>query len=215
MIYVKILLVEDNLDIVSNLTTLLSNNNYLVEYATTIKEALEKLNKTYSLVILDISLPDGLGTDLFLEIKKNYQIPSIFLTAKDLESDIVNGFNLGIDDYITKPFLSGELLARINKILNVNKLIKVSNITIDTNKMLVLKDNQEINLTSLEYQLLLLLFTNLNKVVTRDKIIDKIFDLTGNDVYDNTITVYIKRIREKLDTDIIKTIKGVGYRVDI
>ena len=206
---------EDNLDIVSNLTTLLSNNNYLVEYATTIKEALEKLNKTYSLVILDISLPDGLGTDLFLEIKKNYQIPSIFLTAKDLESDIVNGFNLGIDDYITKPFLSGELLARINKILNVNKLIKVSNITIDTNKMLVLKDNQEINLTSLEYQLLLLLFTNLNKVVTRDKIIDKIFDLTGNDVYDNTITVYIKRIREKLDTDIIKTIKGVGYRVDI
>lgn len=211
----KILLVEDNLDIVSNLTTLLSNNNYLVEYGTTIKEALEKLNKTYSLVILDISLPDGLGTDLFLEIKKNYQIPSIFLTAKDLESDIVNGFNLGIDDYITKPFLSGELLARINKILNVNKLIKVSNITIDTNKMLVLKDNQEINLTSLEYQLLLLLFTNLNKVVTRDKIIDKIFDLTGNDVYDNTITVYIKRIREKLDTDIIKTIKGVGYRVDI
>ena len=194
---------------------MLSNNNYLVEYATTIKEALEKLNKTYSLVILDISLPDGLGTDLFLEIKKNYQIPSIFLTAKDLESDIVNGFNLGIDDYITKPFLSGELLARINKILNVNKLIKVSNITIDTNKMLVLKDNQEINLTSLEYQLLLLLFTNLNKVVTRDKIIDKIFDLTGNDVYDNTITVYIKRIREKLDTDIIKTIKGVGYRVDI
>lgn len=215
MIYVKILLVEDNLDIVSNLTTLLSNNNYLVEYATTIKEALKKLNKTYSLVILDIFLPDGLGTDLFLEIKKNYQIPSIFLTAKDLESDIVNGFNLGIDDYITKPFLSGELLARINKILNVNKLIKVSNITIDTNKMLVLKDNQEINLTSLEYQLLLLLFTNLNKVITRDKIIDKIFDLTGNDVYDNTITVYIKRIREKLDTDIIKTVKGVGYRVDI
>lgn len=215
MIYVKILLVEDNLDIVSNLTTLLSNNNYLVEYATTIKEALKKLNKTYSLVILDIFLPDGLGTDLFLEIKKNYQIPSIFLTAKDLESDIVNGFNLGIDDYITKPFLSGELLARINKILNVNKLIKVSNITIDTNKMIVLKDNQEINLTSLEYQLLLLLFTNLNKVITRDKIIDKIFDLTGNDVYDNTITVYIKRIREKLDTDIIKTVKGVGYRVDI
>ena len=211
----KILLVEDNLDIVSNLITLLSNNNYLVEYATTIKEALKKLNKTYSLVILDISLPDGLGTDLFLEIKKNYQIPSIFLTAKDLESDKVNGFNLGIDDYITKPFLSGELLARINKILNVNKLIKVSNITIDTNKMIVLKDNQEINLTSLEYQLLLLLFTNLNKVITRDKIIDKIFDLTGNDVYDNTITVYIKRIREKLDTDIIKTVKGVGYRVDI
>ena len=133
----KILLVEDNLDIVSNLTTLLSNNNYLVEYATTIKEALKKLNKTYSLVILDISLPDGLETDLFLEIKKNYQIPSIFLTAKDLESDIVNGFNLGIDDYITKPFLSGELLARINKILNVNKLIKVSNIHLMSTKPFV------------------------------------------------------------------------------
>ena len=111
----------------------------------------------------------------------------------------------------------GELLARIKRILNrsiKNNIIKVQDIKIDTEKMTVYKNNQEVNLTTLEYNILLLLFTNLNRVITRDIIIDKIFLLTGNDVYDNTVTVYIKRIREKLNTNIIKTIKGVGYRVD-
>ena len=212
----KILLIEDNLDIIKSLTYLLSSNNYLVVSKTTIKDSIQELeNNKFALAIIDISLPDGSGMDLFKYIKDNYELPSIFLTAKDLEEDIVQGFNLGIDDYITKPFLPGELLARINKIIGTkNKTIKVADIEIDLDKMLVYKNKQEIVLTSLEYQILLLLFTNLNKVITRDKIIDKIFDLTGNDVYDNTVTVYIKRIREKLDTDLIKTIKGVGYRVD-
>ena len=212
----KILLIEDNLDIIKSLTYLLSSNNYLVVSKTTIKDSIQELeNNKFDLVIIDISLPDGSGMDLFKYIRDNYELSSIFLTAKDLEEDIVQGFNLGIDDYITKPFLPGELLARINKIIGTkNKIIKVADIEIDLDKMLVYKNKQEIVLTSLEYQILLLLFTNLNKVITRDKIIDKIFDLTGNDVYDNTVTVYIKRIREKLDTDLIKTIKGVGYRVD-
>ncbi len=212
----KILLIEDNLDIIKSLTYLLSSNNYLVVSKTTLKDSIQELeNNKFDLAIIDISLPDGSGMDLFKYIRDNYELPSIFLTAKDLEEDIVQGFNLGIDDYITKPFLPGELLARINKIIGTkNKTIKVADIEIDLDKMLVYKNKQEIVLTSLEYQILLLLFTNLNKVITRDKIIDKIFDLTGNDVYDNTVTVYIKRIREKLDTDLIKTIKGVGYRVD-
>ena len=212
----KILLIEDNLDIIKSLTYLLSSNNYLVVSKTTLKDSIQELeNNKFDLAIIDISLPDGSGIDLFKYIRDNYELSSIFLTAKDLEEDIVQGFSLGIDDYITKPFLPGELLARINKIIGTkNKIIKVADIEIDLDKMLVYKNKQEIVLTSLEYQILLLLFTNLNKVITRDKIIDKIFDLTGNDVYDNTVTVYIKRIREKLDTDLIKTIKGVGYRVD-
>ena len=212
----KILLIEDNLDIIKSLTYLLESHGYQVISRTTIKDSIQDLeNNKFDLAIIDISLPDGSGMDLFKYIRDNYELPAIFLTAKDLEEDIVQGFSLGIDDYITKPFLPGELLARINKIIGTkNKIIKVADIEIDLDKMLVYKNKQEIVLTSLEYQILLLLFTNLNKVITRDKIIDKIFDLTGNDVYDNTVTVYIKRIREKLDTDLIKTIKGVGYRVD-
>lgn len=212
----KILLIEDNLDIIKSLTYLLESHGYQVISRTTIKDSIQELeNNKFDLAIIDISLPDGSGMDLFKYIRDNYELPAIFLTAKDLEEDIVQGFSLGIDDYITKPFLPGELLARINKIIGTkNKIIKVADIEIDLDKMLVYKNKQEIVLTSLEYQILLLLFTNLNKVITRDKIIDKIFDLTGNDVYDNTVTVYIKRIREKLDTDLIKTIKGVGYRVD-
>ncbi len=211
----KIFLVEDNLDIIKGLENILKQNNYEVISVNTYKDALKVLKQeNFDLTILDISLPDGNGVDLFKIIKENYQIPSIFLTAKDLEEDIVEAFNLGIDDYLTKPFLSGELLARIKKILSKKNIITLANIKIDLDKMIILKDNQEISLTSLEYQILYLLLSNPNKVITRDKIIDKIFDLTGNDVYDNTVTVYIKRIREKLDTDIIKTIKGVGYRVD-
>lgn len=212
-----ILLVEDNLSIIKGLTYTLSKNNYEVVSTTSVSETLKVLeSNSFDLIIIDISLPDGNGFDLYKIIKEKYNTPSIFLTAKDLEGDIVYGFNLGIDDYITKPFLTGELLARISKIIrkNTNKYIKVGNIKLDLDKMIVLKDNKEIILTTLEYKILLLLMTNLNKVITRDIIINKIFELTGNDVYDNTVSVYIKRIREKLDTDIIKTIKGVGYRVD-
>ena len=212
----KILLIEDNLSISKGLIYTLKQNNYEVINTKTVKDTLKILkNNKFDLIIIDISLPDGNGFDLFKIIKEKYNTPSIFLTAKDLEEDIVHGFNLGIDDYITKPFLTGELLARINKILrNNNKYIIVNDIKLDLDKMIVLKDDKEITLTVLEYKILLLLMTNFNKVITRDIIIDKIFELTGNDVYDNTVTVYIKRIREKLGVDIIKTIKGVGYRID-
>ena len=211
----KILIVDDDENINELIDMYLKSSGYETKKCFNGLDACNIVtNDNIGLVLLDIMLPGKDGVEVLKFIRKQSNIPVIMLTAKGEVFDKVLALELGADDYITKPFLSGELLARINKILNVNKLIKVSNITIDTNKMLVLKDNQEINLTSLEYQLLLLLFTNLNKVVTRDKIIDKIFDLTGNDVYDNTITVYLKRIREKLGIDIIKTVKGIGYRID-
>ena len=139
------------------------------------------------------------------------------MTAKDEEDDIVKGLELGAEDYITKPFSTKELIARIQKVLlrqKKNTIITVQNIEFDLDKMVVYKNKQELILTSLEIKILHLLFLNLNKVVTRNDIIDKIWEWTGNDVNDNTITVYLKRIREKLDTDIIKTIKGIGYRID-
>ena len=148
---------------------------------------------------------------------KDKNIPTIFLTAKDDEDDIVKGLEVGAEDYITKPFSIRELIARINKILLRNKknsIIKVKDIEFDIDKMVVYRDGKEINLTSLELKILNLLFMNLNKVVTRNYIIEKIWEWTGNDVNDNTVTVYLKRIREKLVTDIIITIKGIGYRID-
>ena len=167
----------------------------------------------YDLMILDITLPDGNGIEFY---KKNNTIPTIFLSAKDDEETIVNGLELGAEDYLTKPFSSKELLARINRILLRNKKseITIKDITFDYNSLIVKKNNEEIKLSSLELKILNLLFTNLNKIVTREMIIENIWNWTGNDVNDNTITVYLKRIREKLDTDIITTIKGIGYRIN-
>lgn len=210
----KILLVEDNKSITKGLIYALNQNGYEVLSALTLKEALNFLeNHTFDLIILDISLPDGNGFDFY----KNYikDIKTIFLTARDSEDDIVAGFDLGAEDYITKPFSTKELLARIKRLLKTDKVVvKVKDIIFDMEKMEVKQNDQVINLSSLEIKILYLLFNNLNKVVTRQSIIEHIWEWTGNDVYDNTITVYMKRIREKLGTDIIKTLKGIGYRVD-
>ena len=135
----------------------------------------------------------------------------------DSEDNIVECLNSGAEDYITKPFSTKELLARINRILLRTKkssIIKVKDISFDTDKLVLYKDNSPIELTSLELKLISLLFTNINKVVSRNVILDKIWEWTGNDVDDHTITVYFKRIREKINTDIIITIKGIGYRID-
>lgn len=168
-----------------------------------------------SLIILDISLPDGNGFSFYENIIKKLNIKTIILTAKDDEDDIVKGLELGANDYITKPFKTKELIARVNKILHSDKIVlKSKNITFDLNKMEVRKNDELVLLTSLELRILYLLFINMNKVVTRSYLLEYIYNLTGNDVNDNTITVYLKRIREKLDEDIIKTVKGIGYRID-
>ena len=213
-----ILLVEDNSSLAKGLIYSLEQHKFNVIHKTSVRQTIEYLKqKMVNLVILDISLPDGDGFVLYEKNIKDKEIPTIFLTAKDEENDIVKGLELGADDYITKPFSTRELIARINRIVqkgNKNFIVKVKDITFDLNKMVVYKDRKEIILTSLELKILSLLFFNLNKVVARGDIIDKIWEWTGNDVNDNTVTVYLKRIREKLGTDIIITIKGIGYRVD-
>lgn len=210
----KILLVEDNKSISDNLKYTFNMNNIDLDVTNNIKSTKDYLeyNKP-SLIILDVTLPDGNGFDLYKSELSKMNIPVIFLTACDTEENIVEVLNMGASDYITKPFRPLELIARINKILH-KKTIKIKDITIDMNKMIVTKNNEIINLTTLEYKILNLLIENINKVVTRDRIIDSIWEWTGNNVNDNTITVYMKRIREKLNSDIIITIKGIGYRID-
>ena len=214
----EILLVEDNEILAKGIIYSLEQEKFEVIHKTNVKETIKFLEREKTkLVILDISLPDGSGFDLYEKNIKDKNIPTIFLTAKDDEDDIVKGLEVGAEDYITKPFSIRELIARINKILLRNKknsIIKVKDIEFDIDKMVVYKNGKEINLTSLELKILNLLFMNLNKVVTRNYIIEKIWEWTGNDVNDNTVTVYLKRIREKLVTDIIITIKGIGYRID-
>ena len=174
----EILLVEDSNMVAKGLIYSLEQNGYKINHKTTKKDTIEFLEKEKTdLIILDISLPDGNGFEIYEKEIKPKKIPTIFLTAKDEEDDIVQGLESGADDYMTKPFSTRELLARINKIL--------------------LKEKR-----------------NLNKVVTRKDIIEKIWEWTGNDVNDNTVTVYLKRIREKIENDIIYTVKGIGYRID-
>lgn len=214
----KILLVEDNETLAKGLMYSLEQNKYNVIHTLNVKETINYLDDNKAdLIILDISLPDGDGFDLYKQEIKKRKIATIFLTAKDDEDDIVKGLELGADDYITKPFSTRELIARINRIIlkeKQNLIIKIKDIEFDIDKMVVLKNSKEVSLTSLELKILNLLFTNLNKVVKREDIIEKVWEWTGNDINDNTVTVYLKRIREKLGSDIIKTIKGIGYRVD-
>lgn len=212
----SILLIEDNEYIIKGIKYLLEANNFKVTVASTLNGAKTLIENKYDLIILDLMLPDGDGLDFYEEYLKNKA--TLVLTAKDDEDIISSSLDSGIEDYIIKPFRSKELLARINKILKRNKdneIITVGNVSVDTEAGRVFVDNNEINLTSLEYRILLLLFQNLNRIVTRDILIDRIWDISGKYVEDNTLTVYIKRIREKLgNDDIIKTIKGIGYRVD-
>ncbi len=212
----SILLIEDNEYIIKGIKYLLEANNFKVTVASTLNGAKTLIENKYDLIILDLMLPDGDGLDFYEEYLKNKA--TLVLTAKDDEDIISSSLDSGIEDYIIKPFRSKELLARINKILKRNKdneIITVGNVSVDTEAGRVFVDNNEIILTSLEYRILLLLFQNLNRIVTRDILIDRIWDITHKYVEDNTLTVYIKRIREKLgNDDIIKTIKGIGYRVD-
>ena len=214
----KILLVEDNEILAKGLIYSLEQKKYQLIHTLNVENTLKILKtEKIDLAILDVSLPDGNGFDLYKNNIKEKNISSIFLTAKDEEDNIVKGLELGAEDYITKPFSIKELMARINRIILRNKkntIIQVQNIKFDMDKMVVYRDNENVELTNLELKILNLLFLNLNKVVKRSEIIDKIWEWTGNDVNDNTVTVYLKRIREKIKTDIIITIKGIGYRID-
>lgn len=215
----NILLIEDNENISNGLKYSLEKEKYHVMVCVSIEDTINYLeeNNSIDFAVIDVSLPDGNGFDLYQKYIKGKNIPSIFLTARDSEDDIVKGLELGAEDYMTKPFSTRELLARIKRNImkkQNNTIITIQDISFDLDKMEVSKNNKVIPLTRLEIKILYLLFTNLGRVVRRDYMIEKIWEWTGNDVNDNTVTVYLKRIREKLQTDIIITIKGIGYRID-
>ena len=222
----NVLLIEDNESIVSGLKYSLEQEKYKVFSCTNVADTIKFLeenkqfleeNKQVDIAIIDISLPDGNGFDLYQNYIKEKNIPSIFLTARDGEDDVVKGLELGVEDYMTKPFSTRELLARMKRNIMKHKneaIITIEGVSFDFDKMEVSKDGKVIPLTRLELKILHLLFSNLGKVVRRDYIIEKIWEWTSNDVNDNTVTVYMKRIREKIGVDIIITIKGIGYRID-
>lgn len=223
----KILLVEDNDTIVMGLKYLLEKENFEVKAVKNLEETYEIAKKEkFDLYLLDINLPDGNGFDICSKLKEKEDVAIIFLTARDDEKDIVKGLDMGADDYITKPFRNRELISRINNVLRrygkndtnqKDNIIKINDIEINTDSAKVMKDGKEIIFTSLEYKILVMLFSNPNVLITRQQILDKIWDIAGNFVNDNTLTVYIKRIREKLDDKegkIIKTVRGLGYIIE-
>ena len=223
---IKILIVEDDKNILNTLTYYLQNEGFSVKTAQNIHKAIDIIkNEQFNIVLLDITLPDGNGYDFYKKLKEKSNTPVIFLTALDEEKDIVKGFDSGADDYITKPFHTRELLSRIKNVLrhtenkNIDETIKIKDVEIKKIKKIVKKGSKEIELTALEYKILLLLFENKGGIISREQILANIWDENENFVNDNTLTVYIKRIREKIENnankpEIIKTIRGIGYKIE-
>lgn len=218
----KILIVEDDSTIRSGLKYCLEYEQFEVSEAAS-KSDIKNIDDI-DLILLDVNLPDCSGFDLFKDLKKMKNIPIIFMTANDLEVNIVMGLDMGADDYITKPFKTRELIARVKNALrknnNYNDKIKIGNVTIDLKQAKVFKNNQDVNLTAMEYKILLILATNPNKVFTRDNLLSLVWDVNSSYVYDNTLTVYIKRIREKIEDSIrepkiILTVRGLGYKIGV
>ena len=220
----KILLVEDDKAIVANLTEFLKNEGYTVKSVSGQTAALDMLSEERSdLVLLDVSLAEGNGFAACKAIKAEYDIPVIFLTASGDEFSTVTGFDLGADDYIPKPFRPRELVSRIKNVLrltgNTGKTVKLGEVLVDTEKGTATKNGNELYLSALEYRLLLVFINNRGIVLSRTKLLESIWDIAGEFVNDNTLTVYIKRLREKIEDDpanptIIKTVRGFGYKVD-
>ncbi|HHV96167.1 MAG TPA: response regulator transcription factor [Clostridiaceae bacterium] len=219
----KILLVEDDKSIIDNLSAFLRKEGFEVDVATGQKAALEKINNSsFDLLLLDISLKDGNGYAVCSAVKSSYNIPVIFLTASDDEYSVVAGFDLGADDYVIKPFRPRELISRIKNVLRrSNKLgttIEYKGIVIDTERGIAMKNGKDLYLSALEYRLLLVFFNNKGVVLSRNKLLEEIWNIAGEFVNDNTLTVYIKRLRDKIEDDpqnptIIRTIRGLGYKV--
>jgi len=218
-----IFLVEDDMTIAKNLILLLQSEGYTVIHAMTRSEALAVCDVSqFDLALIDISLPDGNGFTICTEIKAKQEIPVIFLTASGDEASVVTGLNMGADDYITKPFRPRELMARIKvafrKSDRTGSTFKIRGIHVDMTSGIVKKNGKEVYLSALEYRLLLVFICNPQTIMTRGKLLDELWDAAGEFVNDNTLTVYIKRLREKIEDDatkpqIILTVRGTGYRL--
>lgn len=216
----RILLIEDNLTTVHGLRFLLEHEGFKLELATDATMALERFSMhLYDLVLLDINLPGQDGFAVATEIKKFARdVPIIFITARDDEQSVVRGFDLGADDYVIKPFRNRELISRINATLRRRKLgnniIACGDLTLDEAENTIRQADAETALSALEYKILRLLMLNAGSIVKRERLLDEIWDHAGNIVNDNTLTVYIKRIRAKIGQTRIQTIKNVGYKME-
>lgn len=220
----KVLLIEDDKEIVKNLTEFLQSEGFSVNSAAGQSEAIEKIDGgNYDLALLDISLKEGNGFAVCSYLKKNTSTAVIFLTASGDEYSVVSGLDMGADDYISKPFRPRELISRIKSVLRrtgrVQSVIEVGGVSIDTTKGAASKDGKELFLTALEYRILLVFFNHKGMVLSREQLLEEIWDVAGEFVNDNTLTVYIKRLREKIEDNpanptIIKTVRGLGYRVE-
>ncbi|KMZ53566.1 response regulator transcription factor [Dorea sp. D27] len=219
----KLFLVEDDKEIAKNLARLLRSEGFLVSHAPTQKEAAGIIAENkFDLALVDISLPDGNGFAVCTEIKQTQDIPVIFLTASGDEASVVTGLNMGADDYITKPFRPRELVARIETALRKSgrapSAFEICGLSVDTASGIVKKGGGEVFLSALEYRLLLVFINNPDAIITRDRLLDELWDVAGEFVNNNTLTVYIKRLREKIEDDparprIILTVRGMGYRL--
>lgn len=220
----KILLVEDDKTIVASLTEFLNNEGYMVRSVSGQAAAMNLLEQeSADLVLMDVALAEGNGFSACRAIKAEYSIPVIFLTASGDEFSTVTGFDLGADDYIAKPFRPRELASRIKNVLrltgNTGKLVRLGDVVVDTEKGTAMKNNKDLFLSALEYRLLLVFINNRGILLTRTQLLESIWDIAGDFVNDNTLTVYIKRLREKIEDDpadpkIILTVRGLGYKVE-
>lgn len=222
----EVFILEDDAAIGMGLSYALENEGYQTTIATTVGEALKLVEeKAFSLYILDLTLPDGSGYDVCKAIRQKTDAPILFLTAYDDEVNVVMGLELGADDYISKPFRIKELLARIKSVLRRCKMdnpdgsVRIKNLEIRTGEAKVFKDGKEIILTAMEYRLLLILLNNRGHILSRTALLENIWDVAGDFVNDNTLTVYIKRLRDKIEDEpenpsIIRTVRGMGYVIE-
>ena len=219
----QIFLVEDDKEIAKNLSLLLRAEGFAVTHAGTKGEAAELIGgQKFDLALVDLSLPDGNGYAVCTEIREAQDIPVIFLTASGDEASVVTGLNMGADDYIIKPFRPRELIARIRAALRksgrVSSAFEAGGLSVDTGSGIVKKNGGEVFLSALEYRLLLVFINNPESIITRERLLSELWDAAGEFVGDNTLTVYIKRLREKIEDDpgepkIILTVRGMGYRL--
>lgn len=220
----KILLVEDDGQIVAYLGELLRAEGFDTQIASSKKEAGEcLLAQAFDLVLLDVSLPDGNGFSICAEIKREYEIPVIFLTASGDEYSVVAGLDMGADDYIAKPFRPRELISRIRSVLRrckkEQRILSCGDLRVNVSSATVTKGEKELFLSALEYRLLLLLLQNKGQILTRNQLLEEIWDASGEYVNDNTLSVYMKRLREKIEENpqsprLLHTIRGIGYRME-
>lgn len=220
----KILLVEDDGQIAAYLGELLRAEGFDTQIASSKKEASEcLLVQAFDLVLLDVSLPDGNGFSICAEIKREYEIPVIFLTASGDEYSVVAGLDMGADDYIAKPFRPRELISRIRSVLRrckkEQRILSCGDLKVNVSSATVTKGEKELFLSALEYRLLLLLLQNKGQILTRNQLLEEIWDASGEYVNDNTLSVYMKRLREKIEENpqsprLLHTIRGIGYRME-